>query len=672
MTKKLANPLTIALLGIALAHPAISSENLRLDRYQEPEDLGAPLLNVQVQHCIVAEEDGNPVAYFTAGGNPALFHVVDLEDQRLLATYELPNGARAWAQTLAPDGTVYLGGVGIQGAGRLYRYFPAEKRVEDLGPGVEGHRFIWALTAADDGRVYGGTWEGGHVFEYNPKTNRITDLGPIDPAEDYVRSIAWHGGFVYAGTGMRNGRVWRLNPETGDREQLPLPVRDEYAEDYGRMRGAYHLAVAGDTLFAYFNGPGVMLAYDLMQEEWWDETFTGVSGPLTGVYSERDDAYYFVGKEDGLWAADLASREIRKVMRYRGGFLGGGFVDLARQPGYSIASVRGDGAVFLIDVDRGVARTEESLAIGQETPIQALEIGPDGSVYVSGYMGATGAAIDPQTGEARVFPIGQAEGIAAVGDALYWGVYPGARIYRHFPGRNDSPPRRLFRIRHQQDRPFAMVASEDTLFIGTIADYGELDGALTIIDQATSNDPALTVYPAVVPRQSIVGLAYHPPSGHLIGSTSIHGGLGIEPEAESATMFVWDVASGKKVREFLPELPGLESPRMIGGLSLGPDGRIWGAVNGRIFALDPDSLEVVAHRDIYPEVKRYSQWRPAYLRWGNDGLLYTNVGGRLTVINPATLDHLSLNERSAFVALDRDGSIFYANGPRLKRIRVNP
>ena len=99
---------------------------------------------------------------------------------------------------------------------------------------------------------------------------------------------------------------------------------------------------------------------------------------------------------------------------------------------------------------------------------------------------------------------------------------------------------------------------------------------------------------------------------------------------------------------------------------------VWGAVNGRIFALDPDSLEVVAHRDIYPEVKRYSQWRPAYLRWGNDGLLYTNVGGRLTVINPATLDHLSLNERSAFVALDRDGNIFYANGPRLKRIRVNP
>src|SRR5690606_31979791 len=116
-----------------------------------------------------------------------------------------------------------------------------------------------------------------------------------------------------------------------------------------------------------------------------------------------------------------------------------------------------------------------------------------------------------------------------------------------------------------------------------IPDYGELGGALTIITRAEDGTLSAEVFPDVVAEQSIVSLAYHEPSGLLFGSTSIHGGLGIEAKAEAAKLFVWDVAKGEKVEEFSLEIPGLNSPGMIGGLSVGRDGNIGeiGRASGR-------------------------------------------------------------------------------------------
>ncbi|HLS27361.1 MAG TPA: hypothetical protein VK041_01825, partial [Opitutales bacterium] len=150
-------------------------------RYGDVMELGEPLTTVSIQHCVVGTENGEPMAYYTVAGDPALFHVVSVNDNQLQGIYELPGAIRSWNHVIAPDGTVYIAGVVSRGSAHLYRYFPGEKRVEDLGAGVEGHRFIWALAAAEDGRIYGGTWEGGHVFEYDPATDEIRDLGRVDP-----------------------------------------------------------------------------------------------------------------------------------------------------------------------------------------------------------------------------------------------------------------------------------------------------------------------------------------------------------------------------------------------------------------------------------------------------------------------------------------------------------
>lgn len=655
---------------MAMAGTAGMSGEINPDRFGETVDLGAPLTNISIQHCVVGTENGDPVAYYTVAGKPAVFHVIGVEDNRLLGTYELPHAARAWNHVIAPDGTVYIAGVALENSAHFYRYFPEEERLEDLGPGVSGHKFIWALAAGDDGRIYGGTWEGGHVFEYNPENGETRDLGRVDPTEDYVRSIAWHGGYVYAGTGTRNGRVWRIDPDSGEKKRLELPFREVYAEDFDRIRSIYHLETAGDHLFVFLNGPRVMLAYDLVESEWWDETFTGIPGPVTGVYSEKEGAFYYAGEEDSLWAIDLESRKQNKVMRYRGSLRGGNFVEVGDLPGQTLVTIFGNGSVGLLNPEADTGRTLDSHAQGQETPLHALEAGVGGAMYVSGYMGSSGAAYQPATGETRLFQLGQAEGTVDLGDSQFYGVYPGARIYRQRPLADKIQPELVFEVGHRQDRPFAMISSQDQVFIGTIPDYGELGGALTILSEDSAGEIDAVVYPEVVAEQSIVGLAYHQESGLLFGSTSISGGLGIEPEASAATMFAWDVEAGEKVAEFSPEVSGVESGSMLGGLSTGPDRLIWGAVNGFVFALDPETREIVKKKNIYPDVTSYGRWRPAYLRWGGDGLLYTNLAGRLTVIDPDTLEYLLLGEESGLMALGDDQNIYFANGPRLKMIPV--
>src|SRR5690625_7989446 len=123
------------------------------------------------------------MAYYPVGGDPALFRVVSVNDNQLQGIYELPGAIRSWNHVIAPDGTVYIAGVVSRGSAHLYRYFPGEKRVEDLGAGVEGHRFIWALAAEEDGRISGGTWEGGDVVEYDPATVKTSELGRDDATE---------------------------------------------------------------------------------------------------------------------------------------------------------------------------------------------------------------------------------------------------------------------------------------------------------------------------------------------------------------------------------------------------------------------------------------------------------------------------------------------------------
>jgi hypothetical protein len=140
-----------------------------------------------------------------------------------------------------------------------------------------------------------------------------------------------------------------------------------------------------------------------------------------------------------------------------------------------------------------------------------------------------------------------------------------------------------------------------------------------------------------------------------------------------AKVFIWDTANNIKVREFSPVIPGIDQPaKMIGDLSFGPDGLLWGIACGTIFAMDPaKDFQVVKSKMVFAsDYINNSNWRPYYLRWGTDGLLYTTVGRNIVVFNPETLACDVLQTDVGLMTIGKDGNIYYSQGSKLYKMNV--
>lgn len=118
---------------------------------------------------------------------------------------------------------------------------------------------------------------------------------------------------------------------------------------------------------------------------------------------------------------------------------------------------------------------------------------------------------------------------------------------------------------------------------------------------------------------------------------------------------------------------------MITGLTFGPDGLLWGNVDGIVFKMNPDTYQIVGYKNIYPSVKNYGFWRPYHPHWGKDGLLYVDLADIITVVDPKTMDFVQLSptgkEISFFnIAADANGNenIYYTDGAHLMMIPVTP
>jgi WD40 repeat protein len=608
--------------------------------------------------------------YTTLSGDPGVFFVINLDTYEVIRSLPLPGGAKdTWSHVIAPDGSVYTASMD----GRLFRYSPETKEIEEIGVIIPGEKAIYGLNADEEGNIYGGTYPNAKVWKYDPSANKFTDYGNMYSTNDYVRSLAYDHKtkMLYVGLGER-GRLFKLDPDTGAKEEIALPlVAGVNGDQYPFI---YQLDVIDDYLFAHVSGSGIstLIVYDLVNEEWRPEQFPNFHGNRT--YSPGNGKAYFKLNAAGgykLVELDLTTfvaRETTMVQDFS--MKGGGWVEFddPQLPGPTLVNIRFDGKVGLFNIATDTYIEKPAIVQGQPIPIHNLEKGPDGKFYMSGYPGGSASIYDPKTGSNTVIKMGQAESIGFVGNYVFFNNYPNAEIYRLDTSKpmDDTNPAKLFSIGHEQDRPYVSLTVDDTLYLGTIPGYGKLGGALVVYD--TTSDPAeFEVYRNVVQDQSIVGLACK--DGKIYGSTTIVGGLDANPTATAAKMFVWDAATKQKITEFTPNLPG-KAPTMISGLTFDEDGLLWAAANGTIFAVDPDTYEVVKSKEVYPGVVDYGMWRPIHMRWGTDGLLYTDLYGKLTVFNTKTLEFQSLGINSPLFTLGDDDNIYYAQGTKLMMIPV--
>lgn len=646
--------------------------------FAEAVDLGAGPLAGQSQGAAI----GDGELYFANSGSPAVFYAVDSESGEVIYSQTMPGLDVVWAITIGSDGNVYFAGTSN---GIVYRYLPEEKKIEELGVNASGDKWIWELEASNDGKIYGATYPRAKVFELDIETKEYKDLGRLHPDQKYTRGLGITDEALYAGTGS-TAYLYRFDRETGEKTEIPTPVT-------GTTTMISNIWEYNDRLFVV-NGTSLHIldheTFEPIRSLTWQDDIAS-DGYISPPSPDNPDVVYFKNKNTfHLWSYNMKTDKLEKV---------GAGIDLPTTSTRSmkwlttkdeegrekhvLALMSNRNEYVVIDLEKETSTVLYPDVELSGLDIQALEIAPDGKVYMSGYQGSI-AVYDPKENKyiLQKRDPHQIEGMGFLDGKVYMGAYGGARIYEYDPQAaynftkdNDSNnPKLIHTIPQGQSRPFAFASGDGMLFAGTVPDYGKLGGTFSMYDAATGqwHDEE-----HIIQDQSIIGLAYN--NGKVFGGSGIFGGLGIEPSQQTAKMFEFDVKS-KKTDIFELAIPGFKIPQMIGELSFGPDGLLWGIAWGQddqkedafaIFAMDQKTKKVEKHRILLKGNKKGSSWRPFFIRWGEDGLMYTTIARQLIAFDPDSLESAKvLDEPVNLMDVDQNGNIYYAKGSNLMMLPV--
>jgi hypothetical protein len=673
--------------------PQVVTASLKGRGFKAVEDLGPMIGTPNVPAAVFNTYEGRLYAYVASIGD--LFSVVDVERNLRVDLEEMPGVGTAYAHQVATDGKIYVAG----DKGLLYVYNPATKTAQKMGTVLEGHQ-VWSTAGDEVGNVYFGTYKAGgaHVVKYNTSSKEFMDLGEADPVgkSDYVRSMAYKDGKLYLGIGLAaKVHVMDLKNQNKITDITPDNLHERIKKNPadGVVQYVYSMGIAGNTLMAHVdNGKKDALLFYHLDTQLWDDKVILMDGVkdeegydfgawnFTHLPVYGDYAYLIHDRH--LMEINHNTLEIKeKITKYPSGLRGGTVTVKDGNP--VVLTISRGGEIVYMDVAAKTTKRAPESVMGAPLGLHNLAAGNNGNLYMTTYPGGPkGAEYNPKTGEIRIYNQGQAEGIVAGKDnTIYFGIYPGA-VIQSMNTAEAGKFTSLFEMKteYEQDRPYIMQYADDLLLIGTIPDYGKSGGALAIYNPS---DGTHKVYKNVVDKQSIVGLAMK--DGIIYGSTSKKGGLGINENSpilptEPPKIFMWDVEKEMKIAEFNLDIPGLNTP-MISGLTFDKEGNLWGVADGILFTWDTVNNKVAKYKNIYPEISNRGMWRPVHIKFGADGLMYTDLGGKMTVVDYTSenLDYVTLQTGGkevdfielAYDNLGRQNVYFLDNGAtNLKMIPV--
>jgi hypothetical protein len=340
-------------------------------------------------------------------------------------------------------------------------------------------------------------------------------------------------------------------------------------------------------------------------------------------------------------------------------------------PAETVVGLSTDGDLWTYNLPTG--RTSLTRAAIAPSPAEAhgLGVGPDGNAYIGAYL-SSGSMSRVDSSTLEVEPLRgpkQADAIATHGDELVVTSYPGAVVHVGDPSQPwawGTNPRHVLTLErgepYFQDRINGVVSTGDLLALGTVPDYGELGGALTLLDTDTGD---FEVYRDVVEDQSVISLAYR--DGVVYGGTSINGGLSSSPAATEARLFAFDVAA----REVIWEKVVSPEAAYVAGLSWGPDGKLVGGTSdGLLFELDPDTREVTSTTRLFEAAQgnRSSWGYSTKTIWDeetgshvvtNNGRLYQveRASGEVAVLS-TDMEQVTRDGAGNYIAVD-DTNVFH-------------
>ncbi|MFW5868254.1 MAG: hypothetical protein ACOCX2_10585 [Armatimonadota bacterium] len=574
----------------------------------------------------------------------------DADGDPLLIALSLDQSPRGWILLIDPetgetDQFYYPEGVSntppfaslVSETGRFYtvlgknfvEFDPAAREwlFHGVPPEAGMHVTGSAMCDGPDGRIFAGMHQNCQLISYDPETQELAAHGRLDEAEKYVNTlVAGPDGWVYAGIGTARQNVVAMNPETGERVQIP--------SEEERVHGSGHVRRGTDGE-----------VYGRAADTWWR---------LRGGQAE------VVAAEDVPAAAPTGAIDWGQ----RTAPLPGGTVATLDLPERELTIAPPEGEPRLVEFDY------ES----EGANITSVAAGPDDNIYASTshpmHLVRYDPAADELTDLGHVPQIGGGNmcAMTTAGDGLYAASYAGGQVWRYdptlpFQPLSEDAPNPVELAQYKQDlcRPRACVADDTERWVisGGYAGYGLVGGGLAVHDRETGETELLT-HEDVIEFESTITMRFLP-SGHLIGGTSISAPGGGHPQSDEGTLYILDLES----REVIYQTNPVEGAPDVFSIEVGPDGLVYGLASGsRFFVFDPQSREVI-HRE---DLSEYGGLPRQTLVLGPDGNIYATFTSAIVRITPGTFEHEKLADPPKGIgagAVIVEGRLYYASGSHL-------
>lgn len=510
-------------------------------------------------------------AYTASRFAPIQVATTSLATRQVTGTVTLPSGGGAWAMTdVGSD--LY---VGTYGPALLYRVDPATGTQQQVAK-FEGQQFVFDSTTGSDGKVYVGTYPTASVYSYDPESDSVRSYGVVDPGERYTRSIAFRDGQIYAGTGSHAGLI-QIDAATGEKKDI-LPV-ELHSESF-----VYDVAASDDVVVGGTEPSGKLAIIDRADPSQYTIVDTGTR-TVDSILIDGTTVYFSTRSDGTVFSYDLTTGSIVDLGTPS---TGDETRRLALHDG-DLVGFSGSGAIWSIDLATGeVDLTDLQQAGHPVAPEPAQSILSAGhKVHIGGHWQLT--VHDPRSGTPfRTRMPGEPKAMIEADGTVYAALYPSAQIWAYDADAARPDPEHAASIPERQMRPLDMAYDPDRgdVYVGTQPAYGELGGALAVLDTATRQ---LTTHRNVVDQQSIQAVDVDD-SGTVYLGSSISGGIGATPVAEEAHLAAWDPATERTLWEIVP-VPGaatITDIKVTGRYLVGV------ANTGAAFTLDRESGRIVA------------------------------------------------------------------------------
>lgn len=678
-TALLATGLVAAPLAVAPAHAAGAPLPTSYVAPATPggslDDLGSPITSLTVVEGDFGHlPDGRFVAYAAPMGENAQLNVSTATGgaNTQLGRFTMPGASGVPMTHVAPDGRVYIA---TFYEGHLFRWDPATQQMTDLGRAPGGATYLYGLSTAPDGTVYGGSYPTATVWSYRDGVG-FTDLGVRipDAAVQYTRTVYdpdRHA--LWIGT-QPTAHLYRLDLATGALHEAtlaaaPKPVTAVSDLDYGDGR-----------VFVNWGGYFRVVNAATLQEVAFTDTSAGIKHteyPIAarGVSEAKKGGVYFsstqvvAGKNSvEVVRYDIATDTVRRTganTTVRGALIGYGWtVENGQDVLYALAGNYSGGG-FRLNIDTGAWGRLQFDITPTASPLQhVLPVQGGSQVLVNAFLNGNTSRWDVAARTATpVTRFGQVEDWTLVGDTVHAGVYPNGTLVSAPANAGATTPLTTYATLKDTDaqiRPLEVREHGGRLWYGTNPDYGQHGGAIAIVDPATG---AVDVTRNVVPDHTIAALAFD--GDRVIAGSSTVGGTGTEPVPGDARLVVWDPVT-KVVTQSVVPVPGARS---VNALVL-HQGRLLGLADHTLFEADPATLTVT--RTVRLGTSGGIAPGEGELVFHPNGYLYASVGDSVRVIDPFAFTHapavagsthrLELSaDRTFWTTLRPDGFTNYLN-----------